>query len=171
MKLKRFLCMLLLCALVLPSMPALAIPVNEAPSEEEILETIDKSFVADTKIYTNDFQSGSFGGTSSNAPDKWNRAYQMSNSAIIDPKDPENYVGWVSMEGFLPAVNSSVAALVEANPSFEAWLKVLDSCQFYPTALDNWDAIKMGVINVEQNALTGGDVKTLLDELQASLTK
>ena len=84
---------------------------------------------------------------------------------------PENYVGWVSMEGFLPAVNSSVAALVEANPSFEAWLKVLDSCQFYPTALDNWDAIKMGVINVEQNALTGGDVKTLLDELQASLTK
>ena len=84
---------------------------------------------------------------------------------------PENYVGWVSMEGFLPAVNSSVAALVEANPSFEAWLKVLDSCQFYPTALDNWDAIKMGVIKVEQEALTGGDVKTLLDELQAELTK
>ena len=39
--------------------------------------------------------------------------------------DPENYVGWVSMEDFLPAVNSAVAALVEANPSFEAWLKVL----------------------------------------------
>ena len=84
---------------------------------------------------------------------------------------PENYVGWVSMEGFLPAVNSSVAALVESDPSFQAWLNVLDSCQFYPTALDNWDAIKMGVINVEQNALTGGDVKTLLDELQATLTK
>ena len=82
---------------------------------------------------------------------------------------PENYVGWVSMEGFLPAVNSSVAALVEANPSFEAWLAVLDSCQFYPTALDNWDAIKQGVIEVEQNALTGGDVKTLLDELQAKI--
>ena len=84
---------------------------------------------------------------------------------------PENYVGWVSMEGFLPAVNSSVAALVEANPSYEAWLSVLDSCQFYPTSLSNWDAIKMGVINVEQNALIGGDVKTLLDELQAELTK
>ena len=82
---------------------------------------------------------------------------------------PENYVGWVSMEGFLPAVNSSVAALVEANPSFEAWLAVLDSCKFYPTALDNWDAIKQGVIEVEQNALTGGDVKTLLDELQAKI--
>ena len=82
---------------------------------------------------------------------------------------PENYVGWVSMEGFLPAVNSSVAALVEANPSFEAWLAVLDSCKFYPTALDNWDAIKQGVIEVEQNALTGGDVKTLLDDLQARI--
>ena len=82
---------------------------------------------------------------------------------------PENYVGWVSMEGFLPAVSSSVSALIEADPSFEAWLGVLDSCQFYPTALDNWDAIKQGVIEVEQNALTGGDVKTLLDELQAKI--
>ena len=82
---------------------------------------------------------------------------------------PENYVGWVSMEGFLPAVNSSVAALVEADPSFEAWLAVLDSCQFYPTALDNGDAIKQGVIDVEQQALTGGDVKALLDDLQAKI--
>lgn len=96
MKLKRFLCMLLLCALLLPSIPALAIPINEAPSEEEILETIDKVFVADTKIYINDFQDGSFGGTSSNAPEKWNRAYQMSNSAVIDPTDPENYVGCIT---------------------------------------------------------------------------
>ena len=50
MKLKRFLCMLLLCALLLPSMPALAIPINEAPSEEEVLETLEKGFVYDTKI-------------------------------------------------------------------------------------------------------------------------
>ncbi len=82
---------------------------------------------------------------------------------------PENYVGWVSMEGFLPAVSSSVSALIEADPSFEAWLGVLDSCQFYPTALSNWDAIKQGVIEVEQQALTGGDVKTLLDDLQAKI--
>ena len=82
---------------------------------------------------------------------------------------PENYVGWVSMEGFLPAVNSSVASLVEADPSFQAWLDVLGGCQFYPTALSNWDAIKQGVIDVEQQALTGGDVKTLLDDLQAKI--
>ena len=85
--------------------------------------------------------------------------------------DPENYVGWVSMEDFLPAVNSAVAALVEANPSFEAWLKVLDGCKFYPTAKTEWIDVKQGAAAVEQSALTGGDVKTLLDELQAKVTK
>ena len=84
---------------------------------------------------------------------------------------PENYVGWVSMEGFLPAVNSAVASLVEADPSFAGWLDVLAGCQFYPTAMAEWDQVKTGVINVEQNALTGGDVRTLLDALQADLTK
>ena len=38
-------------------------------------------------------------------------------------------------------------------------------------SITEWNAVKQGVINVEQNALTGGDVKALLDELQASLTK
>ncbi len=82
---------------------------------------------------------------------------------------PENYVGWVSMEGFLPAVNSSVAALVEADPSFEAWLAVLDGAKFYPTTDPKWNDTKQGVIEVEQQALTGGDVKALLDDLQAKL--
>ena len=85
--------------------------------------------------------------------------------------DPENYVGWVSMEGFLPAVNSAVEALVAADPSFEAWLDVLGGAQFYPTAKAEWIDVKQGVTNVEQSALTGGDVKALLDELQAKITK
>ncbi len=83
--------------------------------------------------------------------------------------DPENYVGWVSMEGFLPAVNSAVEALVASDPSFEAWLGVLDSCQFYPAAKAEWDQVKQGVIAAEQNALSGSDVKTELDALQDSL--
>ena len=83
--------------------------------------------------------------------------------------DPENYVGWVSMEGFLPAVNSAVEALVAADPSFEAWLDVLGSCQFYPTAKAEWDQVKQGVIAAEQAALTGADVQTELDALQAKL--
>lgn len=31
--------------------------------------------------------------------------------------------------------------------------------------------VKQGAASVEQNALTGGDVKTLLDELQAKVAK
>ena len=85
--------------------------------------------------------------------------------------DPENYVGWVSMEGFLPAVNSAVGALVEADPSFQAWLDVLASCQFYPTAKVEWDQVKQGVIAAEQAALNGASVQDELDKLQAALTK
>ena len=83
--------------------------------------------------------------------------------------NPENYVGWVSMEGFLPAVNSAVEALVAADPSFEAWLDVLGGCQFYPTAKAEWDQVKQGVIAAEQAALTGADVQAELDALQAQL--
>ncbi|MCR5789498.1 MAG: extracellular solute-binding protein [Lachnospiraceae bacterium] len=83
--------------------------------------------------------------------------------------DPENYVGWVSMEGFLPAVNSAVEALVASDESFAAWLSVLDSCQFYPAAKAEWDQVKQGVIAAEQNALAGADVKAELDALQEQL--
>ena len=84
---------------------------------------------------------------------------------------PENYVGWVSMEGFLPAVNSAVEALVASDPSFEAWLDVLGTCQFYPAAKAEWDQVKQGVIAAEQAALTGADIQTELDNLQAALVK
>lgn len=83
--------------------------------------------------------------------------------------NPENYVGWVSMEGFLPAVNSAVEALVASDPSFAAWLDVLGSCQFYPTSMAEWDAVKQGVIAAEQNALTGADVQAELDALQTQI--
>ena len=83
--------------------------------------------------------------------------------------DPENYVGWVSMEGFLPAVNSAVEELVEADPSFAAWLGVLNGCKFYPAAMAEWDQVKQGVIAVEQAALTGADVQEALDALQAEI--
>ena len=83
--------------------------------------------------------------------------------------DPANYVGWVSMEGFLPAVNSAVGALVEADPSFEAWLGVLGNAKFYSTAKDGWDTVKQGVIAAEQAALEGADIRAELDALQAKL--
>ena len=82
---------------------------------------------------------------------------------------PENYVGWVSMEGFLPAVNSAVEALVEADPSFEAWLDVLATCQFYPAAKAEWAQVRQGVTTVEQDALIGGDIQAGLDALQEAV--
>ena len=83
--------------------------------------------------------------------------------------NPENYVGWVSIEGFLPAVNSAVEALVASDPSFGAWLDVLGSCQFYPAAKAEWATVRQGVTTVEQNALIGGDVQAGLDALQAEV--
>ena len=46
---------------------------------------------------------------------------------------------------------------------------MLDSCQFYPQTHPKWVDMKQGVIDVEQQALTGGDVKALLDDLQAKI--
>lgn len=85
--------------------------------------------------------------------------------------DDDNYIGWVTMEDFLPATVSAIEAKTAEDPNFSAWVDVLNSAKFYPTAEAAWNDVKVGVINVEQQALTGGDVKTLLDELQASLTK
>ena len=82
---------------------------------------------------------------------------------------PDNYIDWVRMEGFLPAVNSAVGSLVESDPSLAAWINVLNNCQFYPTAEKAWEEVKQGVIMAEQRALSGADVRTELDALQASL--
>ena len=83
----------------------------------------------------------------------------------------DNYIDWVRMEGFLPAVNSAVGKLAETDPSFTAWIDLLNHCQFYPTAEKKWDDVKQGVVAVEQRALTGADVRTELDALQASLAE
>ena len=85
--------------------------------------------------------------------------------------DPANYVGWVSMETFLPAVNSAVGALVEADPTFEAWLGVLGNARFYPASKAEWADVRNGVVvDVEQRALTGEEVRPLLDALQTKIT-
>lgn len=83
--------------------------------------------------------------------------------------EPENYVGWVSMEGFLPAVNSAVEELVAMDESFESWIEVLNTSKFYPTDKAEWDAVKQGVIAAEQAALKGNDVREELDALQERL--
>lgn len=81
------------------------------------------------------------------------------------------YSDWVLMEGFLPATSAGGEIVAASDPSMAAWVDIVGSCKFYPTAKAEWADVKLGVINVEQNALLGGDVRTLLNNLQAQVTR
>ena len=83
--------------------------------------------------------------------------------------DDARYSDWVLMEGFLPATSTGAELVAAADESMAAWIDIVGSCQFYPTAKAEWADVKQGVINVEQNALLGGNVQELLDALQAEI--
>ena len=91
-------------------------------------------------------------------------------TAVVDAfYDDEPYSEWVLMEDFLPATTAGGEAMAAANPDAAAWIDIVGSAKFYPTAKAEWADVKQGVINVLQNALLGGDVQELLDELQAEI--
>ena len=69
----------------------------------------------------------------------------------------------------LPATKTGGEALAAADETMASWIDIVGSCKFYPTAKAEWADVKQGVINVEQNALLGGDVQELLDDLQAEI--
>ncbi|MCI9228531.1 MAG: extracellular solute-binding protein [Dorea sp.] len=81
------------------------------------------------------------------------------------------YSEWVLMEGFLPATSTGGEILAKEDESMASWVDIVGSCNFYPTAKTEWDDVKQGVIDVEQQALLGGNVKELLDELQAEIAE
>lgn len=83
--------------------------------------------------------------------------------------DDEPYAEWVLMEGFLPATTAGGEACAAADPDMATWIDIVGSAKFYPTAKSEWADVKQGVINVEQQALLGGDVQELLDALQAEI--
>ena len=83
--------------------------------------------------------------------------------------EDERYSDWVIMEGFLPATSAGGEIMAAADPDAAAWIDIVGSSKFYPTAKAEWADVKQGVINVEQQALLGGNVKELLDELQADI--
>ena len=83
--------------------------------------------------------------------------------------DDARYSEWVLMEGFLPATSAGGEIVAREDPSMAPWVEIVGSCKFYPTAKAEWADVKQGVINVEQEALLGGDVKELLDDLQAEI--
>ncbi|MGN0976961.1 MAG: ABC transporter substrate-binding protein [Faecousia sp.] len=91
-------------------------------------------------------------------------------TAVVDAfYDDEPYAEWVLMEGFLPATSAGGEACAAADPAMGAWIDIVGSAKFYPTAKAEWADVKQGVIDVEQQALLGGDVQTLLDDLQAEI--
>ncbi len=83
--------------------------------------------------------------------------------------DDTRYSEWVLMEGFLPATSTGGEIVASSDPAMAPWVEIVGSCKFYPVAKSEWDDVKQGVINVEQGALLGGNVKELLDELQSNI--
>ncbi len=83
--------------------------------------------------------------------------------------EDERYAAWVLMEDFLPATSTGGKLVGEQNPGMAAWLDIVGSAKFYPTAKAEWADVKQGVINVQQQALLGGNVQDLLDALQAEI--
>ena len=83
--------------------------------------------------------------------------------------EDERYSEWVIMEGFLPATSAGGEIMAAADPANAAWIEIVGSSNFYPTAKAEWADVKQGVINVQQQALLGGNVQELLDALQAEI--
>ena len=79
------------------------------------------------------------------------------------------YSEWVIMEGFLPATSAGGEIMAAADPANAAWIEIVGSSYFYPTAKAEWADVKQGVINVLQQALLGENVQGLLDALQADI--
>ena len=91
-------------------------------------------------------------------------------TAVVDAfYDDEPYAEWVLMEDFLPATSTGNELCAEANPGMAAWIDVIGSAQFYPAAKAEWMDVKLGVIDVLQQTLLGGDAQALLDDLQAEI--
>ena len=79
------------------------------------------------------------------------------------------YSEWVIMENFLPATSTGGEIMAAADPDAASWIEIVGSAKFYPTAQAKWADVKQGVINVEQQALLGGNVQELLDALQTQI--
>ncbi|MBS1403188.1 MAG: extracellular solute-binding protein [Oscillospiraceae bacterium] len=83
--------------------------------------------------------------------------------------DDTRYSDWVIMEDFLPATTTGGEIMAAADESAAAWVDIVGSSKFYPTAQAKWADVKQGVIKAEQSALLGGSVKDALDALQTQI--
>ncbi len=84
--------------------------------------------------------------------------------------DDARYSDYMIYEGFLPTTSTAAEVLAEQDATYGTWIDVLQTCSFYPAVKTEWADVKQGVIDVEQNALLGDDIQTLLDDLQEEIT-
>ena len=75
---------------------------------------------------------------------------------------------WYTKDSFQPLRQQQIFLQKRTTP-IASWIDILQSCNFYPATKTEWADVKQGVIEVEQNALLGDDVQTLLDDLQADI--
>lgn len=81
----------------------------------------------------------------------------------------QRYTDWVTMEDFLPVTVSGAELMSHADPAIGRWMRALDFCRFPPVSTPDWEKVKQGIIQVEQQALLGGDAQKLLTELQSQI--
>ena len=77
-------------------------------------------------------------------------------------------ITWSTKDSFR-TTQTAADLLAKDDDTFASWIDILQSCNFYPATKTEWADVKQGVIEVEQNALLGDDVQTLLDDLQADI--
>lgn len=83
--------------------------------------------------------------------------------------EDHRYADWIMMENFLPVTTSGAQLVIKDNPAVALWMNIVGSCKFCPVFKPEWAEVKQGVIHAQQQALYGGDVQQLLDELQAQI--
>ena len=104
------------------------------------------------------------------AEEKRSDAEKAAITAVVDAfYDDQPYADWVLMEDFLPATSTGNELCAQADPGMAAWIDVIGSAKFYPAAKAEWMDVKLGVIDVLQQTLMGGDAQALLDALQADI--
>jgi multiple sugar transport system substrate-binding protein len=81
----------------------------------------------------------------------------------------DNYVQFLTSQGFLPATNSASTALA-SNPAFGPFLKLLPTARFYPNTDPKYPSMQGAVQQqIGTGVAQGANAKSVLDGIQNSV--